>query len=128
MAKILGLGGIFFKSANPARLAAWYHRWLAMPIDPEDASTGASFQPSALPKAAFSVWSPFKATTKYFAPSTLNFMFNLIVDDVDGALAQVADGGAEIVGDVEKGEYGTFGWFIDPDGNKVELWTPPVGQ
>jgi predicted enzyme related to lactoylglutathione lyase len=51
-------------------------------------------------------------------------MFNLVVDDLDGALAQVREGGAEIVGEIEEYEYGRFGWFLDPDGNKVELWEP----
>jgi predicted enzyme related to lactoylglutathione lyase len=51
-------------------------------------------------------------------------MINLVVDDLDGALSQVSDGGAEIVGEIEEFEYGRFGWFIDPEGNKVELWEP----
>ena len=51
-------------------------------------------------------------------------MFNLVVDDLAGALQQVVEGGAEIIGDVEKYDFGSFGWFIDPDGNKVELWQP----
>ena len=53
-------------------------------------------------------------------------MFNLIVDDLDGALGQVHTGGAQVVGEIEEHEYGRFGWFIDPDGNKVELWEPPL--
>ncbi len=55
-------------------------------------------------------------------------MFNLMVDDLDGALAQVKEGGAEIVGDVQEEEYGRFGWFLDPEGNKVELWQPPAAM
>ena len=49
----------------------------------------------------------------------------LFVDDVDGALAQVVEGGAEVVGEIEESEFGRFGWFVDPEGNKVELWQPP---
>jgi len=77
-----------------------------------------------LPTRSFTVWSPFPANTDYFSPSTREFMFNLIVDDLDGALGQVHLGGAQVVGEVEEHEYGRFGWFIDPEGNKVELWQP----
>jgi predicted enzyme related to lactoylglutathione lyase len=55
-------------------------------------------------------------------------MFNLVVDNLEEALNQVKAGGAQVVGDVEKNEYGRFGWFMDPDGNKVELWEPPNDQ
>jgi len=54
-------------------------------------------------------------------------MFNLVVDDLDGALVQVAEGGAEVVGDIQEEDYGRFGWFVDPEGNKVELWEPKDG-
>jgi predicted enzyme related to lactoylglutathione lyase len=70
------------------------------------------------------LFSPFKSTTSYFAPSKRDFMINFIVDDLDGTLKQVADGGATLVGDPQSFDYGRFGWFIDPDGNKVELWQP----
>jgi len=70
------------------------------------------------------VWSAFLSDTKYFEPSAQNFMFNLIVGDLESALRQVKDGGAENIGEIDKMEYGSFGWFIDPDGNKVELWEP----
>lgn len=51
-------------------------------------------------------------------------MFNLIVDNLEEALEQVEEGGAQVIGTIEKLEYGFFGWFADPDGNKVELWEP----
>ncbi len=123
MAKVLGIGGIFFKSEDPVALGEWYKKHLGVPVE---APYGASFKPSSLPAGSMGVWTPFKATTDYFAPSTQPFMFNLIVDDLDAALLQVTGGGAEIVGDIEDIEYGRFGWFIDPDGNKVELWEPKV--
>jgi predicted enzyme related to lactoylglutathione lyase len=69
------------------------------------------------------VWAPFKHDTEYFAPEK-SFMFNLVVDDLDGVLAQVKEGGAEVVEKIEEMEYGRFGWFFDPEGNKVELWEP----
>ncbi len=120
MAKVLGLGGLFFKSHDPEKLLAWYAQWLGV----GDGKASIEFQTTAMPANSFTVWSPFPANTDYFAPSGRAFMFNLIVDDLDGALGQVHTGGAQVVGEIEEHEYGRFGWFIDPDGNKVELWEP----
>jgi predicted enzyme related to lactoylglutathione lyase len=120
MARALGVGGVFFKSPDPKALGAWYQRWLGVEFD----GNAVSFMPSAMPAAGCTVWSPFSASTTYFNPATKEFMINLIVDDLDGALAQVKEGGATIVGGIEGADYGRFGWFLDPDGNKVELWQP----
>jgi len=125
MARVLGVGGIFFKSPDPAALGSWYARWLGLRVAEWG---GVIFEPGAMPPGAVTVWSPFKETTDYFAPSEKGFMFNLVVDDLDAALAQVAEGGASVTG--QGAEFnGRFGWFIDPDGNKVELWEPaaPAG-
>jgi predicted enzyme related to lactoylglutathione lyase len=121
MAKALGIGGIFFKSPNPQALMAWYQKALGFPADTADYAT---FFPAAVPAGGCTVFSPFMIDTDYFAPSGKEFMFNLIVDELDGALAQVAAAGATLAGDVASYDYGRFGWFIDPDGNKVELWEP----
>jgi predicted enzyme related to lactoylglutathione lyase len=120
MAKVLGVGGIFFKASDPKKLADWYASWLGVEIDPSFG--GASFRPSGLPDKACTVWSPFKESSGYFDPSTRPFMINLIVDDLAGALQQVVMGGATLVGEPQNLEYGRFGWFMDPEGNKVELW------
>lgn len=121
MAKALGVGGIFFKSKDPQALMAWYQTWLGLPAE---GGEYASFAPAAMPEGGSTVFSAFKANTGYFAPSKREFMFSLVVDDLDGALRQVAEGGAELVGDAQSFDYGRFGWFLDPDGNKVELWQP----
>jgi predicted enzyme related to lactoylglutathione lyase len=123
MAKALGVGGVFFKSRNPQALMAWYQAHLGFPGESTDY---ASFFPGAMPAGGCTVFSPFKDTTGYFAPSKREFMFNLVVDKLDEALAQVVAGGAELVGDPQTFDYGRFGWFMDPDGNKVELWQPAV--
>jgi predicted enzyme related to lactoylglutathione lyase len=125
MAKVLGVGGVFFKSPNPQKLCQWYSLWLGIPIDLQSGMTFAVFQPSSMPPAGYTVWSAFEATSTYFAPSEQTFMFNLIVDDLKEALNQVKDGGGQVIGKIEESEYGQFGWFTDPDGNKVELWQPP---
>jgi predicted enzyme related to lactoylglutathione lyase len=121
MAKVLGIGGIFFKSKDPQALIAWYQRALGFSTESGDYT---SFAPATMPATGCTVFSPFKADTDYFAPSQHNYMFNLVVDDLDGALAQVAESGAELVGEVQDFGYGRFGYFMDPDGNKVELWEP----
>ena len=123
MARVIGLGGVFFKAADPEALGQWYATWLGVPVQPP---YGASFLPGAMPPGGFSVWAPFAARTKYFSPSRRAFMINLVVDDLDGALAQVREGGARVIDGPEESEYGRFGWFMDPDGNKVELWQPPA--
>ncbi len=123
MAKVLGVGGVFFKSKDPAALGDWYQKWLGVPVEPP---YGANFKPSSMPEYGLTVWAPFKADTEYFVPSKSSFMINLVVDDLDGALAQVVEGGAELVGEVQEEAYGRFGWFLDPEGNKVELWQPPL--
>ena len=122
MAKVVGLGGLFFRSPDPDKLLAWYAQWLGV----GDGKSSIEFSPADMPANGFAVFSPFPADTDYFAPSARQFMFNLVVDDLDGALGQVHLGGCQVVGEIEEHEYGRFGWFIDPDGNKVELWQPPL--
>jgi predicted enzyme related to lactoylglutathione lyase len=122
MARVVGIGGIFFRSQDPEALGAWYRKWLDIPVEPPQ---GASFRLADAPRDGFAVWAPFPAATEYFAADK-SFMFNLMVDDLDGALERVREGGAEIVGGVEEYDFGRFGWFLDPEGNKVELWQPPA--
>ena len=122
MAKVLGVGGIFFKAKDPAKLGKWYQTWLGVDINPDWGGT--AFMPSTMPEGGYTVFAPFKGDTTYFEPSKQAFMINLIVDNLDDALAQVQEGGAELVGDPQDDDYGKFGWFIDPDGNKIELWQP----
>ncbi|MCH8127994.1 VOC family protein [candidate division KSB1 bacterium] len=120
MAKVLGVGGVFFKSENPGKLRQWYAKWLG--LDKE--GPGVSFSPAKMPENGYTVWSAFDSSTSYFSPSSKEFMFNLIVDHLENALQQVKEGGAENVGEIENYDYGRFGWFMDPDGDKVELWQP----
>ncbi len=124
MAKALGVGGIFFKSHDPAKLQGWYAQWLGFSAQYEQGMSFAIFQPATMPANGYTLLSAFDPETTYFAPSSKDFMFNLVVDNLEEALSQVAAGGAQVVGEIEKSEYGNFGWFIDPDGNKVELWQP----
>lgn len=75
-------------------------------------------------KTCYTVRSPFPATTSYFSPSDKPFMFNYRVKDLKALFEVLRTEGVQIVGDVEEYEYGKFGWIMDPDGNKIELWEP----
>ena len=123
MARVLGVGGIFFKSEDPDWLYAWYVEHLG--ISKND-GPGVSFMTADQPQAGYLVWSAFRSDTQYFDPAAKEFMFNLIVDDLHGALLQVKTAGAELIGEAEACENGRFGWFMDPEGNKVELWEPKL--
>ena len=122
MAKALGIGGVFFQSEDPVALGSWYQQWLGIEIDPTYGGT--SFHPENLPEGSYAVWAPFNSNTTYFDPSTNPYMINLIVDDLHEMLQQVRQGGATLEGEPEELEFGIFGWFTDPEGNKVELWQP----
>jgi predicted enzyme related to lactoylglutathione lyase len=122
---VLGPGGLFFKSPDPARLRQWYQRVLGLKFN---SWGGVDFMPTALPASSRFVLTPFAADSDYFAPSVQPFMFNLIVDDLQAVLARAAAAGAQVLQERASGEYGDFGWVIDCDGNKIELWQPPAAQ
>ncbi len=124
--RALGVGGLFFRSPDPAALSAWYSRYLGLNMESWGTTHGTSFAAFDMPEHAFTVWSIFPQATEYFGEQKQAFMFNLVVDNLDKALRRVALGGAEVLPDREDQDYGRFGWFIDPDGNRVELWEPPT--
>ncbi len=123
--KVLGVGGVFFRSPDPARLADWYRETLGLEIEAWGAVHGTSFSPDAMPANAFTVWSTFASDTEYFGDPRQSFMINLVVDDLDAALANVRAAGGDVIPEKEEHDYGRFGWIVDPDGNRVELWEPP---
>jgi catechol 2,3-dioxygenase-like lactoylglutathione lyase family enzyme len=117
MAKVTGLGGIFYKVADPARTQAWYQETLGI-----GGEWGAMFQWSDEPNAEpYSLLSPFKAESDYFAPSSAAFMINLRVDDLDAMIEMLAGKGIEVLGRQDD-DYGNFAWIVDCDGIKIELW------
>jgi predicted enzyme related to lactoylglutathione lyase len=122
MARVLGLGGLFFKSANPEACKQWYGRVLGIAID----EWGAFFSPDAAAAhpGAGTAFSPFKADTDYFAPSDKEFMFNLMVDDLDAILARCAAHGVLPVKNLPDEGMGRFAHIMDPEGRKIELWEP----
>jgi catechol 2,3-dioxygenase-like lactoylglutathione lyase family enzyme len=126
MKRVTGIGGIFFKARDPQALGAWYREHLGMNV--EDWG-GVVFRWSDDPAAArgTTTWSPFKHDTGYFAPSSAPFMVNLRVADLHALLAALRSEGCEVLDKVEESEYGKFGYVMDPEGNKLELWEPPPG-
>lgn len=126
MTRVTGIGGIFFKSSNPKALSAWYREHLG--LDTSDWG-GAVFEwggPGSAP--GMTLWAPFAQDTAYMAPSAASFMVNFRVADLDALLATLREEGCNVVDRTETSEQGKFGWVIDPEGNKVELWQPPDGQ
>jgi predicted enzyme related to lactoylglutathione lyase len=118
MAKVLGVGGVFFKAVDPKALTEWYGRVLGFEIT---SWGGVKFGSS---EKGGTVWSPFGADSTYFDPSPHAFMINLVVDDIDGVLAKAKAEGVEPVGRQDDENFGRFAWIMDPTGVKVELWQP----
>jgi predicted enzyme related to lactoylglutathione lyase len=123
MAKVLGVGGVFYKAANPADSSAWYKTVLGM--DMYDWG-GAFFTPDAAAAhpGAGTVFSPFKESTDYFQPSTRELMINFMVDDLDGVLARCKEHGVEPIKLMPDEVNGRFAHIMGPDGLKIELWQP----
>ena len=123
MPKVLGLGGLFFKSADTGAMREWYGRVLGLAFDEWG---GLVFLPetAAAHPGAGTVFSPFAADTDYFAPSDKEFMFNLMVDDLDGMLARCAEHGVEPTLVMRDEANGHFAHIMDPEGRKIELWQP----
>lgn len=124
--RALGVGGVFFCSPDPARLAGWYEATLGIEVESYGDTRGASFAPADMPENSFTVWSVFARDTEYFGPSGQSFMINLVVDELDAALERVRRAGGIVLPEREEADFGRFGWFEDPDGNRVELWEPPA--
>lgn len=126
MKRVTGIGGIFFKAADPKALGEWYRVHLGLPVE---AWGGAALQwGTADNPAGTTIWNAFPSDTTHFQPSTAAFMLNFRVADLDALLAALRSEGCNVLDRVEDSEYGKFGWVIDPEGNKVELWEPPEGQ
>ncbi len=122
MPSVLGLGGLFFKSADPTAMNEWYGRVLGVAME----EWGAVFTPDAAaahPGAA-TIFAPFKASTEYFAPSEKEFMFNLMVDDLDGILARCSEHSVDALAPIIDEANGRFAHIMDPEGRKIELWEP----
>jgi predicted enzyme related to lactoylglutathione lyase len=119
--RVTGIGGFFFKTKDPKKIKEWYNVHLGLNTD----DYGCTFWWNDKEGNKCSTqWSPFKEDTKYFDPSKKEFMMNFRVNDLEGLLKVLNNEGVTIVGEIEKYDYGKFGWILDPEGNKIELWEP----
>lgn len=122
MEKVTGIGGVFQRAAGATGLQAWYAQHLG--IDLADFG-GVQFH---WEPGGSTTWAVFDGDTDYFGRREQAFMVNFRVTDLDAMLAQLRAGGVEVIDGVEESEFGRFGWAVDPEGTRFELWEPPPGQ
>lgn len=123
MKKVTGIGGIFFKCRDPKQMREWYETNLGLNTN----EYGAVFewrQGADSTKKGFSQWSPFSEKTKYFEPSTKNFMINYRVENIETLIEELKKNGVTVVDTIKTVEYGKFVHIMDIEGNKIELWEP----
>jgi predicted enzyme related to lactoylglutathione lyase len=124
MAKVTGIGGVFFKSTTDhKKLAEWYKQNLGLQLEPWGGAI-LNWTEDKSDDSGLTVWHVAENNTEWFSPSTASFMINYRIDSMADMLAQLKHNGVEIVKGPESAENGIFAWVLDPDGNKVELWEP----
>jgi len=126
MKKVTGIGGIFFKCKDPKAMNEWYKTHLGFNTTPygtsfewldADPETGGT-------KKGLTQWNPFADTTKYFEPSTKDYMINYRVENLEALVEELKKQNVTIVDKIETYDYGKFVHILDPEGNKIELWEP----
>jgi catechol 2,3-dioxygenase-like lactoylglutathione lyase family enzyme len=122
--RVLGLGGVFVRAQDPAALAAWYREHLGLDVHDFGGSFGAIL-PFADHEPGYQLWTAFPADTTTFGSADQPQMLNFRVADLDGLLAQLRADGVTVEDEVQRSEFGAFGWCVDAEGNRVELWEPP---
>lgn len=123
MKRVTGIGGIFLKADDPQATRDWYQKHLGI----KSGQYGGTFEwrhANDETRKGFTAWSIFKSDTSYTHPSKKDTMINYRVDDLEMLLKTLKEEGVEVVGEIETYEYGKFGWIMDPNGYKIELWEP----
>jgi predicted enzyme related to lactoylglutathione lyase len=128
MKRVTGIGGVFIKSGDPAKLRAWYKRHLGIEFEEWGGCAFGWKDPQNPDGGGTTVWNIFDTASNYFDPSKAQVMINYRVADLHGLVAALRAEGCQVMDKVDDSEYGKFGWVVDPDGNKIELWEPPPGQ
>ena len=121
--KVTGIGGIFFKCKDPGKMREWYKTNLGLQTNPYGA-VFEWYQGADSTKKGFTQWSPFKETTKYFEPSSKDFMINYRVADIESIVEALKQNGVATLDSIQSYDYGKFVHLLDPEGNKIELWEP----
>jgi predicted enzyme related to lactoylglutathione lyase len=128
MKRVTGIGGIFFKAKDAPALQAWYKRHLGIDVQEWGGAAFTWSDADGQPVGGTTAWLINPAESNQFAPSKASFMVNYRVADLHGLVQALKEEGCEVLDKIDESEYGKFGWVIDPEGNKVELWQPPPGQ
>jgi len=128
MKRVTGIGGIFFKAKDPVALREWYRRHLGIHVEPWGGTAFRWASPDNPGGTGTTVWSVFEDSPEQFAPSRAPFMINYRVEDLHAVLAALRTEGCAVDDKVDESEFGKFGWVMDPEGNRVELWQPPAGR
>ena len=126
MAKVTGIGGVFFKSTGDHQaLSAWYQKHLGIALEPWGGAI-LKWPEDRADDQGLTVWNVAEKDTQWFSPSKASFMINYRVDDLTALLAQLNAAGVPTFKGPESHENGKFAWVLDPEGNKVELWEPKL--
>ena len=128
MKRVTGIGGIFFKARDPVALREWYREHLGISAEEWGGKAFSWGGPDNPQGIGTTVWSVFESSSTYFAPSQAQFLVNYRVEDLHALVAVLRAEGCAVDDKVEESEFGKFGWVMDPEGNRVELWQPPEGQ
>ena len=128
MKRVTGIGGIFFKAKDAPALQEWYKQHLGIDVQNWGGTAFTWTDSDGKPTGGMTVWSVFPEASNHFAPSNAPFMVNYRVEDLQAVITALKAEGCNVLDKIDDSEYGKFGWVIDPEGNKVELWQPPAGQ
>lgn len=126
--RVTGLGGVFFKTEDTGATRQWYEDHLKLDGPADDVIMFWWRYDDDPERRGHTVWGPFDKNSEYFGPGDAPFMFNYRVDDLDAILARLRAEGVEVLDKREETEFGRFGWIVDLDGRRVELWEPPEGS
>ena len=128
MKRVTGVGGIFFKAKDAPALQAWYKRHLGIDVQPWGGAAFDWTDSTGKPTGGTTAWSIAPEASGQFAPSKASFMVNYRVEDLHALITALKEEGCNVLDNIDDSDYGKFGWVIDPEGNKIELWQPPAGQ
>ena len=126
MKRVTGIGGVFFKARDAVALRQWYHKHLGIDVE-EWGGTALRWQDDPDAQNGITIWTIFDGESKHFAPSSAPFMINYRVEDLGALLEALRREGCAVDEKTDASEFGKFGWVMDPEGNRIELWEPPKG-
>lgn len=128
MKRVTGIGGIFFKAKDAPALQAWYKQHLGVDVQTWGGTAFSWSDSEGKPVGGTTIWSIGSHESDTFAPSSAPFMINYRVEDLHSLVKLLKEENCDVLEKIDESEYGKFAWVIDPEGNKVELWQPPLGQ